>query len=99
MSWAVREFWSARPMHPRNRRRAWRISRLPTSATRWNSDRDEVNIFRTMSNELGSPRILVCPADASTQPAQSMANLTAANISYQVEFRSGRGKHFPDYVQ
>jgi hypothetical protein len=47
---------------------------------------DEANIFRTMSNELGSPRILVCPADASRQPAQSMANLTAANISYEVEF-------------
>jgi hypothetical protein len=46
---------------------------------------DTVQIFRAMSNELGSPVILVCPADSSRQPAASMATLTAANISYEVE--------------
>lgn len=40
-----------------------------------------------MSNELSTPRILVCPQDASKQAAASFVNLQAANVSYRV--RSG----------
>ena len=43
--------------------------------------------FRAMSNELGTARFLVCPADSSKRPAASFANLQAANVSYLV--RSG----------
>jgi hypothetical protein len=40
--------------------------------------------FRVMSNELITPKILVCVADTSKQTATDYANLTAANVSYQV---------------
>lgn len=50
-------------------------------------DRDAARIFQVLSNELGNPSILVCPADRSKQPAKDFQNLLAANVSYQV--RSG----------
>jgi hypothetical protein len=37
-----------------------------------------------MSNELSTPRILVCPADTKKQPALDFLNLQPANVSYQV---------------
>ena len=43
--------------------------------------------FQVMSNELGSPKILVCPADTKKQPALNFLSLKPANVSYQV--RSG----------
>lgn len=46
---------------------------------------DTVHVFLALSNELGSPQLLVCPADQSKHPAASMASLTAANISYEVK--------------
>jgi len=36
-----------------------------------------------LSNELATPRILVCPAD-SKQPATDFRTLTAANVTYQI---------------
>jgi hypothetical protein len=47
--------------------------------------KDTVKIFQTLSNELGTPTILVCPADTSKRPARSFADLQGANISYEVE--------------
>jgi hypothetical protein len=44
--------------------------------------------FQVMSNELSSPKILVCPADTTKWPALNFLQLTAQNISYQL--RSGR---------
>lgn len=43
--------------------------------------------FQVMSNELASPKILVCPADTSRHPAADFRNLQTANVSYFV--RSG----------
>jgi hypothetical protein len=40
--------------------------------------------FQLMSNELSTPRILVCPADTKKQPALDFLNLQPANVSYQV---------------
>jgi hypothetical protein len=40
--------------------------------------------FRVMSNELSTPKILVCAADPSKQPANDFANLTTANVTYKV---------------
>jgi hypothetical protein len=40
--------------------------------------------FQVMSNELSTPRILVCPADTKKQPALDFLNLQPANVSYQV---------------
>ncbi len=38
--------------------------------------------FQVMSNELSTPRILICPKDRSRQPALGFPNLQATNVSY-----------------
>jgi prepilin-type processing-associated H-X9-DG protein len=40
--------------------------------------------FQAMSNELASPRVLVCPADQFRKPATNFANLKNRNLSYFV---------------
>ncbi len=40
--------------------------------------------FRVLAAELNTPRILVCPADTTKQPAVSFANMESANVSYQI---------------
>jgi hypothetical protein len=40
--------------------------------------------FLTMSNELNTPRILICPADHSRQPATSWASFSPTNCTYQI---------------
>ncbi|MCP5524397.1 MAG: type II secretion system protein [Verrucomicrobiales bacterium] len=44
-------------------------------------DADVVAHFRVLSNELASPKLLVCPDD-SMVPATNFTTLTASNISY-----------------
>lgn len=39
-------------------------------------------IFQSMSNELSTPRLLLCPVDSKRAEAKSFANLAARNISY-----------------
>ena len=41
-------------------------------------------VFQVMSNELSTPKILVCPADSKRVNASDFANLKRANISYFV---------------
>ena len=43
--------------------------------------------FQVMSNELNTPKLLVCPADSSKQPAIDFRRLQAANVTYLM--RSG----------
>jgi hypothetical protein len=43
--------------------------------------------FQVMSNELSTPRILVCPKDSSKRPAAGFPSLQASNVTYRV--RSG----------
>jgi hypothetical protein len=50
-------------------------------------DRNAAFHFQVMSNELSTPRILVCPADSKRQPALDFTSLRPENVSYQV--RSG----------
>ncbi len=50
-------------------------------------DRNAVFHLGIMSNELSTPKILVCPADSKQQPALDFQSLQAANVSYLV--RSG----------
>ncbi len=40
--------------------------------------------FGLMSNELASPRLLICPGDKSREPADNWHALTSANSSYQI---------------
>jgi hypothetical protein len=46
---------------------------------------NSVRIFQTLANELGSPRILICPGDPTKRPATSFAALQPENVSYEVE--------------
>src|SRR6185295_13718876 len=43
--------------------------------------------FRALSNDLGSVRVLVCPADKSVR-ANSFGTLTRTNVSYWVNYRA-----------
>lgn len=43
--------------------------------------------FQVMSNELSTPRILLCPRDRTTKPARDFSNLRAENVTYRM--RSG----------
>jgi hypothetical protein len=45
---------------------------------------DVVLTFQVMSNELSTPKILVCPNDAHRKSATNFTNITKANISYFV---------------
>ena len=51
-------------------------------------DRNSAIHLQVMSNELSTPKILVCPADSSKQPASTFQNLASANVSYQL--RTGK---------
>ncbi len=50
-------------------------------------DRNSYRHFQVMSNELSTPKILVCPGEPKRQPATDFQLLRADNVSYQV--RSG----------
>ena len=50
-------------------------------------EKNPAAVFMVMSNELSTPRILVCPNDPGKQPAADFQHLTANNISY--ELRTG----------
>jgi prepilin-type processing-associated H-X9-DG protein len=43
---------------------------------------DAAKYFRALSNELSTPRIIVCPADNRAREAAAFTNLTTANVSY-----------------
>jgi hypothetical protein len=47
---------------------------------------------RSMSNEISSLKVAVCPADPTRQPAQSWATFTSANSSYQYFGPGGRAQ-------
>jgi hypothetical protein len=51
-------------------------------------DRNTARHFLVLSNELSTPKILVCPADKSKQVASSFADLDSWNVSYQL--RTGK---------
>ena len=40
--------------------------------------------FQVLSNELSTPKLLVCPADSNRQPALTFLSLQPANVSYQM---------------
>ena len=47
-------------------------------------DRNSYVHFLVMSNELNTPKVLVCPEDPSTPSALDWASLQARNVTYQV---------------
>ena len=61
-------------------------------------DRNAAFHFRVMSNELSTPKILVCPADATKHPALDFLNLLPANVSYQVRSGTNINENNPQEV-
>lgn len=67
------------------------LKQLGLAARIWATDNGDVlppNIM-AMTNEMGSPKILVCPADSAHQPAADWASFTMANTSYEFLAPSG----------
>jgi hypothetical protein len=54
--------------------------------------------FQVMSNELSTPRILVCPKDPSREPAPGFASLRASNVSYLVHSGTNLNESNPTAV-
>src|SRR6185295_13981624 len=50
---------------------------------------DVASLFRTFSNELGTPKILKCPADRQRKQVADFTKLKDANISYFVRLDPG----------
>jgi type II secretory pathway pseudopilin PulG len=61
-------------------------------------ERNPVAIFMVMSNELSTPRILVCADDPNKQPAPDFTSLTANNISYQLRTGPNVNDGNPDEI-
>lgn len=47
-------------------------------------DLNAVAHFRVMSNELSTPKILVCPEDKARKPAPDFGVLESANVTYRI---------------
>jgi prepilin-type processing-associated H-X9-DG protein len=54
--------------------------------------------FQVMSNELSTPRILVCPKDESRKPASEFRNLQAINVSYRLHSGTNLNESNPTVV-
>jgi hypothetical protein len=51
-----------------------------------------------MSNELVTPKILVCPSDSSKQAASDFVTIGPGNVSYQVRSGTNIATTHPDEV-
>jgi len=51
-------------------------------------DRNSFRHFQVMSNELSTPKVLVCPSDKSKLPASLFTQLEAKNVTYQLRVGS-----------
>jgi hypothetical protein len=60
-------------------------------------DRNAASHFAVLVNELGAPRILVCPADTK-QPAFSWSSLRAANVTYQLYSTTNLNSSTPEIL-
>jgi hypothetical protein len=61
-------------------------------------DQSSFLIFKQMSNVLGSPQILVCPADWLAKPADGFQNLQRTNVSYQLRTGSNVTSDHPEQI-
>lgn len=61
-------------------------------------DRNAAFHFQVMSNELSTPRILVCPADTKKRAALNFASLGPENVSYLVRSGTNVTETNPDQV-
>ena len=61
-------------------------------------EKNPAAVFMVMSNELSTPRILVCPNDPQKQAAADFSSLTADNISYQLRTGPNVNDRHPDEI-
>jgi len=61
-------------------------------------DRNAAFHFMVMSNELSTPKILVCPADSKKQPALDFLSLQPANVSYQMHSGTNLSETAPEEI-
>jgi hypothetical protein len=61
-------------------------------------DRNAALHFQVMSNELSTPKILVCPADGKRQPALDFLGLQPAYVSYKLRTGSDINETHPDQI-
>jgi Skp family chaperone for outer membrane proteins len=75
------------------------LKQIGLAARLWAKDYNDVlpTDFLTMSNELNSPRILVCPGDTNRPLALNWSEFSPANISYQL-LSPGASEHEPAVV-
>lgn len=76
------------------------LKQLGLAARVWaldNGDMNPPNVL-SMSNEMGSFKILVCPADTGRQPAKDPASFSAANCSYEYLAPSSSDKQEPNRI-
>jgi hypothetical protein len=62
------------------------LKQIGLAARVWANDHQEVHPadFLTMSNELSTPKILVCPSDSARKAAETWQNFNNANLSYEM---------------
>lgn len=67
------------------------LKQLGLAARIWATDHGDIfpPDFLTMSNEIATPKHLVCPEDAGRQPAENWGVFTPANTSYEFLAPSG----------
>lgn len=63
------------------------LKQIGLAARIWAGDHKDLypSNFISMKNELGTPKILKCPSDRSRTETTSWAELTAGNVSYQMD--------------
>ncbi|MBI5384429.1 MAG: hypothetical protein HZA90_07045 [Verrucomicrobia bacterium] len=61
------------------------LKQIGLGARLWAADNNDVlpTTFQMMSNELNTPKILVCPGDTSKAPAATWSEFTLAIVSYE----------------
>jgi hypothetical protein len=60
--------------------------------------RNAAFVFQVMSNELSTPKILVCPADSKRQPALDFISILPENVSYQVRSGTNLNENTPQEI-
>ena len=61
-------------------------------------DRQAAVHFQVLSNELNTPRILVCPKDHSKEPAKDFSSLQPSNMTYRLRFGTNLDDSHPTEI-
>lgn len=61
-------------------------------------DRNSFRHFQVMSNELNTPKVLVCPSDKSKSPALRFSELDTKNVTYQMRVGEEVSESNPDEI-